>query len=72
MENKKGYNMKQKALLGLLLGTFFWMGIGNISLAAEVPVDEAHFPDAAFRSYVSEKLDGNHDGQLSEEDSDIL
>lgn len=49
MENKKGYNMKQKALLGLLLGTVFWMGIGNISLAAEVPVDEAHFPDAAFR-----------------------
>ncbi|MCI8584132.1 MAG: S-layer homology domain-containing protein, partial [Dorea sp.] len=44
------------------------MGIGNISLAAEVPVDEAHFPDAAFRSYVSEKLDGNHDGQLSEEE----
>ncbi len=60
--------MKQKALLGLLLGTVFWMGIGNISLAAEVPVDEAHFPDAAFRSYVSEKLDGNHDGQLSEEE----
>ncbi len=39
-----------------------------MSLASDVPVDEVHFPDAAFRSYVSEKIDSNHEGQLSEEE----
>ena len=33
-----------------------------------IPIDEAHFPDAAFRQYISENIDGRsgaHDGVLS-------
>ena len=36
---------------------------------AEVAIDEAHFPDEIFRTYVSENLDGDSDGVLS--DSEI-
>ncbi len=68
LKRKGSGSMKRKILLGLLLSVGLWIGAGNMSLAADVPVDEAHFPDTAFRSYVSEKIDSNHDGQLSEEE----
>ena len=31
-----------------------------------IPVDEEHFPDPAFRAYVAENLDTNHNGWLNE------
>ena len=68
MKRKGNDSMKRKILLGLLLSAGLWMEAGNMSLAADISVDEAHFPDAAFRSYVFEKIDSNHDGQLSEEE----
>ena len=34
--------------------------------AGDIPIDEAHFPDKAFRAYVSENLDTDGDGALSE------
>lgn len=38
----------------------------SVCMAAEdITVDEAHFPDANFRTYISEKIDTNADGVLS-------
>ena len=34
--------------------------------ATDIPIDEAHFPDAAFRGYVLENLDADNDGSLSD------
>ncbi len=36
--------------------------------AGDVPIDAAHFPDAAFREYVSNEFDSNHDGVLNDND----
>ena len=33
---------------------------------ASIPINEANFPDPAFRDYVSKNFDTNHDGTLSE------
>lgn len=37
--------------------------------AGSVAIDEAHFPDATFRAYVSAQYDTDHDGTLSEEEA---
>ena len=36
----------------------------GISLG-NIPIDTDHFPDRLFREYVSEKIDGDHNGKLS-------
>ena len=36
--------------------------------AGSIAIDEAHFPDAEFRKYISDIGDVNHDGTLSEEE----
>ncbi len=43
----------------------------NVAMADEaalIPIDEAHFPDPAFREYVENHCDENEDGQLSAEE----
>ncbi len=40
--------------------------------AGSIAIDEAHFPDAEFRKYISDIWDGNHDGILSEEELKIV
>ena len=37
-----------------------------------IPINEDFFPDAAFRTYVSENLDTNHDGSLSPAEQDAV
>ncbi|MBP5654481.1 MAG: S-layer homology domain-containing protein [Clostridiales bacterium] len=39
-----------------------------VSAAGGVPVDEAHFPDKNFRSYITKNIDKDSDGKLSEEE----
>ena len=39
---------------------------------SDVPIDAAHFPDANFRAYVLESLDGNGDGALSQKEIDSV
>ena len=39
---------------------------------SDIPIDEAHFPDANFRAYVLEALDGNGDGALSRQEIDSV
>ncbi len=41
------------------------LGASSVALAY-VPIDKAHFPDAAFRAYVSEEFDTDGDGFLSD------
>ena len=36
--------------------------------AGDIPIDEAHFPDKAFRAYVSENFDADGNGWLSDEE----
>jgi len=36
----------------------------------DVPIDEAHFPDETFRTYILEMIDGNEDGVLSIKERD--
>ena len=39
--------------------------------AGDVPIDAAHFPDAAFREYVSSEFDDDHDGVLTQEEAGL-
>ena len=45
----------------------FVIGVAGCAWS-NVPIDEANFPDAEFRRYISEKLDPNNDGILTEEE----
>ena len=36
----------------------------GVAILSYVPIDEQNFPDEAFRNYVSEKKDGNSNGEL--------
>ena len=43
--------------------------ISTFTISAEsISIDEAHFPDAVFREYVSEHFDDDHDGHLSQDE----
>ena len=45
------------------------MGTASFLLSsAQVPIDEAHFPDDFFRDYVSQHFDADEDVQLDDED----
>ena len=37
-----------------------------------IPVDEAHFPDPAFRAYVAENCDTDHDGWLTDAEREAV
>lgn len=41
---------------------------GENAVEGELPVDETHFPDAAFREYINEKVDKDQNGSLSKEE----
>ena len=36
--------------------------------ADDIPINKAHFPDAAFRAVISQKYDSNKDGVLSKDE----
>ena len=36
----------------------------NVAIVSYIPIDEQTFPDEVFRNYVSEKIDGNSNGEL--------
>ena len=45
------------------------MGTASFLLsAAQVPIDEAHFPDDFFRDYVSQHFDADENVQLDDEE----
>ena len=60
--------MKVKKLIAGVLVAALAFGaapLGSLKAADGVPIDEAHFPDAVFRSWVSEHRDGDGNGTLS-------
>lgn len=40
--------------------------------AEDIPLDDAHFPDAAFRGYLAETFDTDHNGALSDDERLIV
>ncbi len=54
--------MKKQICLLLAMAFCLWL---NVNAQGAIPVDEAHFPDAVFRSKVSLNFDTNKDGSLS-------
>ena len=55
-----------KKTLCLLLAAVMLLALGVPAMAAgEVPVDAAHFPDQALRTYVTDYCDTNKDNKLS-------
>ena len=55
-----------KKTLCLLLAVMMLLALGVPAMAAgEVPVDAAHFPDQALRTYVTDYCDTNKDNKLS-------
>ena len=60
--------MKVKKLIAGVLVAALAFGaapVGNVKAADGVPIDEMHFPDAVFRSWVSKNCDGDGNGTLS-------
>ena len=64
-------------------GTYYDYYIGSAVLRADktvvivtehdgIPVDEAHFPDAAFRAYVAANSDTDHDGWLTDAEREAV
>ena len=54
---------------------FFLVGIAltlAIAAYADTLIDEAHFPDARFRSYVLDRIDTNSDGILSQAEAEAV
>lgn len=45
---------------------------GENAVEGELPVDETHFPDAAFREYINEKVDKDQNGSLSKEEIEAI
>ena len=60
----------QKVLAGVMVAVLALTAapVGNMKAADGIPIDEAHFPDAVFRSWVSENCDKSGDGSLSDEE----
>ncbi len=66
-------NGKIRTLLLATAIVFSMMSVPNGSARAagtSVPIDESHFPDQAFRDYVSTSYDINKDGILSSDEND--
>lgn len=55
-----------KRMLCVLLALVLSLGMLPVTAAAEgdVEINEANFPDPAFRKYVSENFDRDHNGRL--------
>ncbi len=68
MKSKKW--VKRLLLVTMAVGMVFGLPItGNVVQAAdEVTIDATNFPDAVFREYVSDNVDTDEDGILSEEE----
>lgn len=61
--------MKAKKLLTGILAVVFTITPVNAVMGNEgIPIDEAHFPDAIFRTYVSENCDTDKNGSLSDKE----
>ena len=60
----------QKVLAGVMVAVLALTAapVGNVKAADGIPIDEAHFPDAVFWSWVSENCDESGDGSLSDEE----
>lgn len=59
----------QKVLAGVVVAALALTSapVGNVYAdEGEIPIDEAHFPDESFRSWVSENCDTDGDGSLAD------
>jgi hypothetical protein len=68
LENKGENDMKRKLLASALSLCLILSLLPASALADDispVPIDSSHFPDEAFRAYVSEQFDTNKDNVLS-------
>ncbi len=54
-----------KKRFAVLLPALVLCLVGATAASAEVAVDSAHFPDEAFRNYISGTIDADHNGILS-------
>lgn len=62
-------------ILGMLMALVLLLTLlPTVAFATDdaVPIDETNFPDAAFREYVAETLDSDHNGTLSPEELDAV
>lgn len=67
--------MKKKKILSVLLTAVLLLSaMPAYSLAAEgeVDVNAENFPDEAFRSYVSENIDKDQNGSLSQDEINLV
>ena len=68
VREREDLQMKVKKLIAGVLVAALAFGaapVSSVRAADGVPIDEAHFPDAVFRSWVSEHCDGDGNGTLS-------
>ena len=68
VREREGLQMKVKKLIAGVLVAALAFGaapVSSVRAADGVPIDEAHFPDAVFRSWVSKNCDGDGNGTLS-------
>ena len=64
----------QKVLAGVMVAaiTIMVVPVSSVKGADGVPIDEEHFPDEVFRSYVSESFDNDRNGSLSDEEINMI
>ncbi len=58
-------NKLSKFVLSAMIGVAGVLFVPSVVKAEDVPIDEAHFPDAKFREYVSTEIDKDGNGTLS-------
>lgn len=69
--------MKRKLFARLLAvvlaaeSVFQCVGTLPVHAAGEIPIDASHFPDAEFRTIMSQKYDLDHDGYLDEKERGV-
>lgn len=61
----------RKLVIGLSLGVFLLL-FSMAAYADDISLDSEHFPDAAFRAYLIETFDTDHNGVLSDDERSIV
>lgn len=70
---KASHPWRYRAIVGIVAGVLAVAGLFIASkwfMNREIPIDEEHFPDKAFREYVAKNIDLDEDGKLSTEERD--